>query len=292
MDSTAVERLIRISIDKPLMPETYVPWGNKLEPHEHVLPDHLVSLQGLEEFASLTPEQINEVRRHEVVQFMYSYAWGEGILNAFLSRQIYNLPPESAEYRFILREIIEESRHQEMFLRGIAHLNGKPIPPTRMHAFWGKLSSRWFPSSWFFIVALSSEFVADEYGREVQADKNMYSVLRKMAELHQIEEGRHIAFAKQYTEKHILNAGFFRRTIYSLIIAINTHFLRTMYVQQEIFDRAGIHDSKRLVKKAKKHYRNKFTEYCLHSSIQFTKEMKGFNWITRPVWNRLLNTKL
>jgi len=292
MDTVAVERLIGISIDKPLMPETYVPWSNTLEAHEHVLPDHLVSLEGMPEYETLTKTQIDEIRRHEVVQFMYSYAWGEGLLNAFLTRQIYNLLPESPQYRFILREVIEESRHQEMFLRGIALLNGSPIPPTKMHAFWGKISSRYFPATWMFLVAISSEYVADAYGREVQADKNMYSTLRKMAELHQIEEGRHIAFTKLYLEKHILNAGFIRRSVYAIIIALNVHFVRTMYVKQAIFERAGVSDSKRLFKKAKKHYRNKFTQYCLSTTIQFTKEMNGFNWITRPIWNRLLNTKL
>lgn len=292
MDALAIERLIRISTEKPLMPETYVPWENKLELHEHVLPDHLISLEGLPEYRTLSKEQIDEIRKHEVVQFMYSYAWGEGLLNAFLSRQIYTLLPESPEYRFILREIIEESRHQEMFLRGIALLHGQPIPPTKMHAFWGKVSSRYFPSSWMFLVAISSEFVADAYGREVQADKNMYSTLRKMAELHQIEEGRHIAFTKLYLEKHILNAGFAKRTVFSILIALNVHFVRTMYVKEEIFIRAGIPHSKQLFRKAKKHYRNKFTNYCLSTTIEFTKEMKGFNWITRPIWNRLLNTQL
>lgn len=290
MDAIAVERLIRISIDKPLMPETYVPWANKLEEHEHHLPDHLVSLHGLPEYEQLTKEQVDELRRHEVVQFMYSYAWGEGLLNAFLTRQIYNVKPESAEFRFIIREVIEESRHQEMFLRAIRELDGDPLPPTRAHSFWGRFGSRWFPGPWFFLVAISSELVADEYGRHVQADPKMYSVLTKIAELHQVEEGRHITFAKQYMEKHILNAGFLRRTVYSIIFALNIFFIRTMYVRQEIFDRAGIADSKKLYRKARKHYSRKFTAYCLSSSIDFTKEMRGFNWITRPIWNRLLNT--
>jgi hypothetical protein len=291
MDTLAIERLIKISIDKPLMPETYVPWENKLSPSEHVLPDHLISIEGLEEYKTLSKEQIDEVRRHEVVQFMYSYAWGEGLLNAFLTRQIYTTLPESAEYRFILREIIEESRHQEMFLRGITLLHGAPIPPTRTHAFWGKFSSRYFPPTWMFLVAISSELVADAYGRHVQADKNMYSTLRKMAELHQIEEGRHIAFTKLYLEKHILNAGFIKRSVFSIIIALNVQFVRTMYVKQEIFDRAGISNSKKLYQKARAHYRNKFSEYCLNTTIEFVKEMNGFNSITRPFWKRLLNVK-
>jgi hypothetical protein len=232
MDSIAIERLIKISIDKQLMPETYVPWDNKLAPQEHHLPDHLVSIQGLEEFSELTKEQIDEIRRHEVVQFMYSYAWGEGLLNVFLTRQIYNMPPESPEFRFIIREVIEESRHQEMFLRAIRELKGEPLPPTRIHSFWGRFASKWFPGPWFFLVAISSELVADEYGRHVQNDDKMYSVLSKIAELHQIEEGRHITFAKQYLEKHFTNAGFIRRSVYSTIFALNIYFIRTMYVRQ------------------------------------------------------------
>jgi hypothetical protein len=292
MDSIAIERLIKISIDNPLMPETYVPWNNKLQDNEHVLPDHLVSLHGLEEFDGLTKQQLDEIRQHEVVQFMYSYAWGEGLLNAFLTRQIYNMPPESAEFRFIIREVIEESRHQEMFLRAIRELNGDPLPPTRAHSFWGRFASKWFPGPWFFLVAISSELVADEYGRHVQNDPKMYSVLHKIAELHQIEEGRHITFAKKYLEQHFTGAGFVRRSVYSIIMALNIYFLRTMYVRAAIFERAGVKNADAVFKKAKKHYSGKFAGYCLESSVEFAKQMNGINWLTRPLWNRLLKTNL
>lgn len=292
MDSIAIERLINISIDNQLMPETYVPWANKLQENEHMLPDHLISIEGLKDFEQLSKEQIDEIRRHEVVQFMYSYAWGEGLLNAFLTRQIYNIPPESAEFRFIIREVIEEARHQEMFLRAIRELNGEPLPPTRMHSFWGRFASKWFPGPWFFLVAISSELVADEYGRHVQDDEKMYSTLRKVAELHQIEEGRHIAFAKKYLEKHFTGAGFIRRTIYSMIMALNIYFIRSMYVRTVIFERAGMKNAKEVYKRANKHYSKKFAGYCLNTAVEFTRDFNGFNWITRPIWNRLLKTKV
>jgi len=71
MDAITIERLIRISKENPLLPETFVPWSNKREPHEKYLPDTLVSVHGLSLYDQLTPEQILEIERHEVVQVSF-----------------------------------------------------------------------------------------------------------------------------------------------------------------------------------------------------------------------------
>ena len=89
MDVAAVNRLTRISIENPLMPETFVPWENKPSPGEYFLPKHLVSVEGLPIQEQLTTDQFREIGRHEAVQFMYSYAWSEALadmLCAYLER--------------------------------------------------------------------------------------------------------------------------------------------------------------------------------------------------------------
>ena len=55
----------------------------------------------------------------------------------------------------------------------------------------------------------------------------------------QIEEGRHIYFAKKYLEDYTRNAGFVMRTIYAIVMALHIHFMITMYVKEEIFSRAS-----------------------------------------------------
>ncbi|MEO8711715.1 MAG: diiron oxygenase [Parafilimonas sp.] len=292
MDTATIERLTRISIERPLMPETYIPWNNPRTENERFLPESFISVTGLPVYDKLTEKQILEIERHEAVQFMYSYAWSEALGVKFLSREIVKLNAGSAETKFMYREIIEETRHMEMFNRGIEVINGHPILPSNQHFFWSKISSKYLPNSMMFMAMIAGEFVSDAVGRAVQKDEKVYSVLRKIAELHQIEEGRHIYFAKKYLEDYTKNAGFIKRSIYSIIMALHIHFMITMYVKKEIFQRAGIADVKTLYKCAKKNYRNNFSNTCLKTAIEFVKEFNGFNRITKPFWKRLLNAKI
>lgn len=292
MDPATIERLTRISLENPLMPETYIPWDKERTAEERFLPDNFISLQGLSIYDQLTPEQILEIERQEAVQFMYSYAWSEALGVKFLSREIVKQKAGSAEIKFMHREIIEETRHQEMFTRGIEVLAGKPLLPTGQHFFWSKISCKYLPNSWMFMAMVAGELVSDAVGREVQKDKNVYSVLRKIAELHQIEEGRHIYFAKKYLEDFTKDAGFIKRSIYSLMMAFHIHFMITMYVKKEIFERAGIPNAKQVYKGARKNYRDKFSQTCLKSAVDYVKEFNGFNFVTRPLWQWLLKAKI
>ncbi|CAN5769319.1 hypothetical protein BH10BAC3_BH10BAC3_24770 [soil metagenome] len=292
MDAATVERLTRISIEKPLMPETYIPWKTERKENERFLPYDFVSVKGLAIYDLLTDDQILEIERHEAVQFMYSYAWSEALSVKFLGREIVKLNAGSAETKFMYREIIEETRHQEMFTRGIEVIGGKPILPTGQHFFWGNISCNYLPGSWMFMAMIAGELVSDSIGREVQKDKNVYFVLRKIAELHQIEEGRHIYFAKKYLEDFTKNAGLIKRSIYCIIMALHIHFMITMYVKKEIFDRVGIADSKKVYKAARKNYRNKFSQNFLYEAIAFGKEFNGFNPVTKFVWKWILKTEI
>jgi P-aminobenzoate N-oxygenase AurF len=292
MDTATIERLTRISIERPLLPETYVPWNTKRTNDERFLPANFVSVKGLPIYDSLTEKQIMEIERHEAVQFMYSYSWSEALGVKFLSREIVKLKAGSAETKFMHREIIEETRHQEMFTRGIEVIEGNPILPTGHHFFWSKISCRYLPNSWMFMAMIAGEFVADAVGREVQKDEKVYSVLRKIAELHQIEEGRHIYFAKKYLEDFTRDAGIIKRSIYSIIMALHIHFMLTMYVKKEIFKRVGITNPKKIYKSARKNYRTKFSRNCLDTAVEFGKEFNGFNRVTKFFWRWLLSVEI
>lgn len=292
MDVAAIERLTRISIENPLLPETYVPWSTKPTAEERFLPESFVSVQGLPVFDQLTKDQVREIERHEAVQFMYSYAWSEALAVKFLSRELARLKAGTAETKFMYREIIEETRHQEMFGRGIEVIQGIPILPTGHHFFWSKVSTRYLPSSIMFMIMIAGELVADSIGREVQKDQKVYLVLRKISELHQIEEGRHIYFAKKYLEDYTKRAGLIMRTIYCSMMAIHIYFMMTMYVKKEIFERAGIANAGRVYKAARKNYRIKFSKVCLGSAIAFAKDFRGFNPVSKLVWRWLLKAQI
>lgn len=292
MDDKAIERLIKISQEHPLMPETYIPWHEEPTAEEIFLPEILTSLQGLAIYDTLTPAQKLELGRHELVQVIASYAWGECLFCLFMTRHMLTLPQDNAEHRFLRRELIEEFRHQEMFTKAIAQLGGKPLPQTRIHKFVGAFTNKYLPADHLFMGSVSVELVTDIYGDYARRNPQVYQVLRKMFELHNIEEGRHIVFTKALLERYSSKAGYWKRTIYSYVILLNIYFIRTMYVKREIFERIGIDDPDKYYKLAYANYKQKFAEKCLGDIIEFVDSWKGFNRATRWAWRRVLGAKV
>jgi hypothetical protein len=291
MDVNEVERLIKISKEKPLLPETYVPWQEEPKPEEVFLPEKLNSLEGLPQYNNLTAHQKLELGRHEIVQVIYSYGWGEGLFCLFMSKYILTLQPDDVEYRFLLRELIEEYRHQEMFAQAIQKLNGQPIKPSKMHRWIGLFTAKYLPVDFLFMGSLSVELVTDTYGNKTRKHPASYLVLRKVFDLHAIEEARHIHFTKGLLKRYIDKAGYIKRSVYSFVILFNIYFIRTLYVKKEIYNRIGIENPGEVYKIASKHYKKKFTEIGLTGVVEFVKSWNGFNATTRWAWRLLMGVK-
>lgn len=283
-----VERLIKISKEKPLLPEVFVPWKDVPTEENIFLPESLISLQGHPLYDTLTREQQVELGKHEVVQVMYSYGWSESLACLFFNRHLLTLQPDDVEYRFLIRELIEEFRHQEMFAEAIMTLGGKPIQPSRAHKFFGHLTVKYMPAPWVFISVLAVEHMADIYGKLMRKDPKIYSVLSKVSELHHIEEGRHIYYTEMWLKRFTQNAGLIKRTWYSMLVLFNILFMRTLYVKTEIFRRIGVDNPEKYQRVAFKNFKQKFAKYCLDDSIEFVQSFNGFNVLTRPMWRLLV----
>ena len=292
MKKEEIERLIKISKERPLLPETYVPWQLDERPDDRFLPEKLTSLQGLAVYDTLTPFQKKELGRHEIVQVLYSYGWGEALFCVFMSRYALTLPHDSAEHRFLIREIIEEYRHQEMFAQTIAKLNGQPLKQTPLHSFFGRFSTKYLPADYLFMGSLSVELITDVYGNHARRAPETYPVLQKVFELHNIEEGRHIHFTKGLLEGYTAKAGYIKKSLYSFVVLFNIYFVRTMYIRKEIYERIGIPNAGKVYNEAQKNYRLKFTQNCLSHIVEFVDSWGGFNTATRWAWKWLLGVKV
>jgi hypothetical protein len=291
MNVNEVERLIRISKEHPMMPETYVPWHEEFKNGEVYLPEKLNSLEGLSMYGSLTPYQKLELGRHEIVQVLSSYSWGEGIFCLFMSKYILTLQPGNVEYRFLLRELIEEYRHQEMFSQAIQKLNGQPIKPSGMHRWIGLFTANYLPVDFLFMGSLSVELVTDTYGDKSRKYPASYLVLKKVFDLHSIEEARHIHFTKGLLKRYSDKAGYIKRSIYSFVILFNIYFIRTLYTKKEIYQRIGLENPDAVYKLARKNYKKKFTEIGLPGVVDFVKSWNGFNGATRWAWRLVMGMK-
>jgi len=292
MNEPEIERLIRISKEHPLMPETYIPWQQQPADDDIYLPEILTSLHGLEIYDTLTPAQKLDLGRHELVQVIASYAWGEGLFCLFMTRHLLTLPADNIEHRFLIRELIEELRHQEMFGQAIAMINGKPIKQSGVHKFFGEFSNKYLPADYLFMGSVSVELVTDVYGNYARKNANVYPVIKKMFDLHNIEEARHIIFTKSLLKNYTDKAGYIKRTLYSYVILFNILFVRTMYVKKEIFERIGVASPNKVYKLAFRHFKRKFADKCLKDIIEFVSEWKGFNTLTRWAWRWVLGAKV
>ncbi|HTI61418.1 diiron oxygenase [Mucilaginibacter sp.] len=292
MQVEEIERLIKISRERPLLPETYIPWQQEPGPEDIFLPEILTSLHGLDIYDTLTPAQKLELGRHELMQVIASYAWGECLFCLFMTRHLLTLPLADVQHRFLLRELIEEFRHQEMFGQAITKLGGQPIRQSGLHKFFGELSNKYLPADYLFMGSVSVELVTDVYGNYARKSPDVYLVLRKMFDLHNIEEARHILFTKALLKEYAAKAGYIKRTLYSYVILFNILFVRTMYVKKEIFERIGLQNPDKVYKIASKNFKNKFAETCLNDIIEFVDSWHGFNRATRWAWRWVLNAKV
>ena len=284
MDVCQIERLIRISKERPLLPEVFIPW-EVAEREEHVLlPEKLVSLAGLPIYETLTPMQRRELARREVTQAMYAYCWSEGLFCVFMTRYILHRPPDDLERRFLLREIMEESRHQDMFAVTIEKLGCKPVPVTRFHRLVGSVTVQFFPADFVFMSCVAVEMMADRYGDQLRRETKVFPVLQKVAQLHNIEEARHILFTKELLKRYTEKAGFIRSTLYSLVVLLNMRFFQSTYIRAEIYRDIGLKNPNRIHRQAFRHYQTRFAKECLGSVQEFVGSINGFNFLTRPLW--------
>jgi hypothetical protein len=133
--------------------------------------------------------------------------------------------------------------------------------------------------------------MADTYAKHIRKDEKVFSIMRKTSELHYIEEGRHILYTEEWLKKYTENIGFFKSSAFSIIVMLNVYFMRTLYIKKTFFEQLGVPDPDKYYKAALKNYNQKFSEYALKSTVDFTNSFNGFNWFTKPLWSWLLNVK-
>lgn len=286
-----VENLIKTTLENPIDPGTFIPWSTPPSNEYEFIPQNLFSLYGHELYDTLTPEQKKEFAKAEVGQVMYSYSWSEALACLFFYRYLASFKENtSVEYRYLLIEIFEETCHQQMFSKAIQTLNVEPIPANLLHRIVSWLSSRFSSPDIVFMSVLAVELVADMYGQEIRKQKNMYPVLAKISELHEIEENRHMYFGELLLKRYTENAGLFRRSLYSIVVCFNLYFMRTLYVRKEIFQKIGL-DPKIYFKPSYDGLKVKFAEHCMGAAKEFVSGWNGFNWITKIFWKVLLDAK-
>jgi hypothetical protein len=118
--SNLIKQLIKTSRSQEVLFHSFFDWDNyDLSDDQRFMEESLISLHGLSIYDTLTEQQKKQLSKLEVSQIIYCYAQSETIMCHFMARHLLDVSFGSDEFTFLLREQIEEYRHQDMFIRAL-----------------------------------------------------------------------------------------------------------------------------------------------------------------------------
>jgi hypothetical protein len=115
-----VKQLIKTSRKNEILFHSFFDRDNyDTNENQWFMEESLISLYGLPIRDSMTNAQKHKLSKLEASQIIYTYAQSETIMCNFMARHLLDLPFASDNFIFLVREQIEEYRHQDMFIRAL-----------------------------------------------------------------------------------------------------------------------------------------------------------------------------
>jgi P-aminobenzoate N-oxygenase AurF len=212
-------RLNSLSVTHGHDPFVDIDWDapeNRIDPRDERLaidPGH--ALAGSDWYAALAPEARTRFGLEWLAQVVkYGIAF-EAVLCRGLLEFAQALPNGSPEFRYALHEIVEEARHSMMLQELIDRSGCQPHPLTALERLLDDRIAalgRSFPELFFFSV-LAGEIFIDEQNREQlrRPSERQHPLVRRVMQIHVVEEARHVRFAASYLRERLPRLGFLRR---------------------------------------------------------------------------------
>lgn len=248
-----IRNLTRISRESSKSFEDFFDWNQyKKDDGQYYMPPELLSIYGSELYEKLTEKQLRELTRIEAIQTLYLYAYAESVMCYYMARHLVKSDFWSEEHAFILREQIEEYRHQDMFLRALEILGKDYKPMSKFTKWWTGFEAIVLPPKIFFLLQIAIELVTREIWRLTFPDERIHPLVRDLCMIHEREEARHVTFSNAYIENAYKRDGFFMRTIAGICIALDIAFLHHFYVYPWMYKKAWISEDLKYYKTAKK----------------------------------------
>ena len=120
MNNSIVKKLIITSRNNEKLFHTFFDRKKyDLDDNQWFMEESLISLYGLPIWDTMTIQQKYRLSKLEASQIIYTYAQSETIMCHFMARHLLDLPFASDNFTFLIREQVEEYRHQDMFIRAL-----------------------------------------------------------------------------------------------------------------------------------------------------------------------------
>ncbi|KAB2346807.1 AurF N-oxygenase family protein [Actinomadura rudentiformis] len=220
-----LRRLSKASVEKHWEPYTDIPWDDldfEIDPDDPrwVLPK--MDPLGAHPWYRAQPEHVQARiglwRQAQVCKVGMQF---ENVLKRGLLTYAFRLPNDSAEFRYVYHETIEEGHHgmmfQEFVNRSEAPVEGMPlavrvlaeiVPPLSLVA----------PSLFFFWVLAGEEPIDYVQRRMLRDGSARHPLLNKIISIHVAEEARHISFARQFLKHRVPRMPAPQKFVLSLVV--------------------------------------------------------------------------
>ncbi|MET9000793.1 diiron oxygenase [Amycolatopsis sp. Hca4] len=280
---TVARRLLDSSEQLSYDPVKEVDWETPLDTGYHGASPEWSTLYGTSYWDDMTPEQQRELTRQEAASVASTGIWFEMILQQMVLRDFYAKDPTDPAFQWALTEIADECRHSIMFARGAAKLRAPAYRPRRFVVELGRVFKATATGEAAYAAILVAEEVLDVMQRDWMRDERVVPFVRTINNIHVVEESRHMKFAREETRERLRGAGWLRRQVNGLVVAIASYFIVTSMVNAKVYENAGL-DGKRARREAKanEHHKSMLRSSCaglmefLHSAGLLTKPSLWF----------------
>ena len=221
-------RLSEMSVKKQFDPYRDIEWDapeNRIDADDPRLGLHSVHpLAATDWYRGLAPREQIKFGIDTLAQVVKYGIDFEGNLSRGFLRFCQTLPNRSPEYRYVMHEVVEEGRHSIMFQELINRLGSDPKPEAGLQRFFSDLivsTARTYPG-FFMCGVLSGEIFIDQLNRQVLAlDRTqVHPLVRRVMQIHVIEEARHVCFAEHYLRDHLPQATRLERALMAYVVPI------------------------------------------------------------------------
>lgn len=289
MDLKLLQAMVHTSRENESKYSTFFDWKNYNPENDHYFMEpELLSLYHLPIYNELTPQQISKLSHLEGCQIIYCYAYTEWVMCYFLAKYLLTLPYWSPEYNFIVREQVEEYRHQDMFSRALELLKSEHLPIKGFLKRQSIISAKILWPKRFFLLQIAVELISDDFGKLCYSNPNVSKIVQDISKFHHIEETRHITYAKMILDDKLSDLNFFERTFWGIALALDVYFINAGYIREEFYKKIWLNNTKQLYKQAIAHYKQNAKKNFL--SPEGKKIMQKYRLLTRlnkPIIKRL-----
>jgi P-aminobenzoate N-oxygenase AurF len=283
MPTGLVERLSDAAVEKSFDPIKDIYWDEPFDLERFYMPEEDLSLYGTPVYEALTREEKVRLSLHEAASLMATGIWFENILKHKFLDYLYDASPQDANFRFMLHEVADECHHSMMFGEFVRR-SGAPFYPVRWWAKWaGQLMKEVVPKASVFIGILAAEELMDYFNRSAMTNAEIHPTVRRISQIHVIEEARHISYAKNYLTSEVAKLRGIARARVLAGAPVITAVIVSQIVSPEVYSTLGLPaDAHRQALDSP--HRRRLLEAAGAKFMAFLEEIGVVTRYTRPAW--------